>query len=453
MDKRNIINFLFVSSFPVYGLGTYFSAVHSPAGGYIVSIFPLLLIILFYLIDLLYKNEFRIRLNGYYLFMLVFTLSSIASMFIALGKGLPEASLIQTIAKSVLLFVPFHAFLIMMLYNEKKENMVRLTLISLSVLLFINLAGFFGLGLSNAGHSIEGRLNFPFLDGFYSGASLLAIINLILLHYLKRNWKYPIRFGVLAAYFLLNLVLIFLINSRLSILILGMVMALWVFGAIRMKGIFLLSMFTLPILLTSGIIIYKVLQLPGLSFFLQRVNVEDVTTFNGRAFLWRDAMDWLMNDQRGLFFGNGYKGHYFMGLISDVAKLWNEKEVYHMHLHSTSLETLVCQGVVFFLLFAVLFYLVYAYYKKKSKEGNQEGALLPVVIYLLFIMQVDTFLYLDNLGFILFSLLISKLVIDKKANENQAMKIIKQTELFDYTGTATRKWGAVAIHYNETEKS
>lgn len=451
MYKRNIINFLFASSFPVYGLGTYFSAVHSPSAGYIISILPPLLILLFYFIDLLYKNEFRIRLNGHYWFMLIFILSSIASLFIALGKGLPEASLIQTVTKSILLLVPFHAFLIIVLYNEEKENMVRLTLISLSVLLFINLVGFFGLGLSNAGHSIEGRLNFPFLDGFYSGASLLAIINLILLHYLKRNWKYPVRFTALSSYFAFNLVLIFLINSRLSILIFGLVVVLWILGAIRMKGIFLLSMFTLPILLTSGIIIYKILQLPGLTFLLQRVNVEDVTTFNGRAFLWRDAMDWLMNDQRGLFFGNGYKGHYFMGLISDVAKLWNEKEVYHMHLHSTSLETLVCQGVVFFLLFAVLFYLAYTYYKRKNKEGSQEGALLPVVIYLLFIMQVDTFLYLDNLGFILFSLLLSKIVVDKKANESQAIKIIKQAQLLDYTGT-TREWGAVAIHYNKTAK-
>jgi hypothetical protein len=448
MHKRDIINFLFVISFPVYGVGTYFSAISSPSAGYIISILPLFLIMLFYFVDLLYKGEFKIRLNGYYFLMSLFILSSIASLFIALAKGLPEASLIQTVTKSILLFVPFQAFLIAALYNEEKENMLRLTLIGLSALLFINLVGFFGLGMSNAGHSIEGRINFPFLDGFYSWASLLAIINLLLLHYLKRTWKYPVYFSALSAYFVFNFVIFFMINSRLSILIFALVATLWIFGAIRVKGVFLLSMFTIPILLTSGIIIYKILQLPGLSFLLQRVDIEDVTTFNGRAFLWRDAMDWLMNDQQGLLFGNGYKGHYFMGLISDVAKLWNEKEVYHMHLHSTSLETLVSQGVVFFLLFAVLFYLIYTYYKRKNKEGAEEGAFLPVVIYLLFIMQVDTFVYLDNLGFIIFSLLLSKIVIDKKANENQGLKITERTTLLDYTNT-TRQWGAVAFHYDK----
>jgi hypothetical protein len=452
MHKRDIINFLFIISFPVYGIGTFVSAVNSPSAGYIVSIFPLILILLFYFIDLLYKGEFRIRLNAYYFFMTLFILSSVVSLFIALWKGLPEANLIQTVTKSILLFVPFQAFLVILLYNEQRENLVKLTLISLSLLLFINLFGFFGLGMSNAGHSIEGRLNFPFLDGFYSGASLLAIINLILLYYLKRNRMYPVRFASLGGYFVFNFILFFLINSRLSILIFALVVGLWLFGAIRVKGVFLLSMFTLPILLTSGIIIYKILQLPFLSFLLQRVDIQDVTTFNGRAFLWRDAMDWLMNDQQGLLFGNGYKGHYFMGLISDVAKLWNEKEVYHMHLHSTSLETLVSQGLVFFLLFAVLLYMIYAYYKKKHKEGKTEGAFLPVVIYLLFIMQVDTFMYLDNLGFIIFSLLLSPLAIDKKSNENQRIKIPEQTRFLDYVGAA-RKWVAVAFHHHKMQKS
>lgn len=432
MYKRDIVNFLFIISFPVYGIGTYFSAVKSPSAGYLISISPHLMIMLFYFIDVLYARELKIRLNGYYVFMLLFILSSAASLFIAFNKGLPESNLSLTITKSILLIAPFHSFLILVLYNDKKGSLVKLTLLSLSLLLVINLFGYFGLGLSNGTHSIEGRLNFPFLDGFYTGASLLAIINLLLLYYLKRNLTFPLRFASLSAYFLFNLTLFFLINSRLTILVFVLVLVLWFFRLIQLKGVYLLSMFTIPILLGSGVLIYKVLQLPGLTSLLQRVDVEDVTTFNGRAFLWRDAMDWLLYDRQGFLLGNGYKGHYFLGLVSDVAKLWNEKDVHHMHLHSTSMEILVCQGFIFFLIFALLFYHIYRYYKGKHARSEEEGAFLPVVIFLLFLMQVDTFLYLDNLGFVIFSLLVSKVAITQSVLVKQGIKLTKPPEIFPY---------------------
>ena len=309
MYKRDIINFLFIVSFPVYGIGTYISAISSPSAGYLVSISPHLLIILFYVIDLLYQGEYSVRLNRYYIFMLFFVLSAAASLFIALNKGLPEATLLLTITKSILLIVPFQSFIFVILYNDKRVSILKLTVISLSALLAINLIGFFGLGLSNGTHSLEGRVNFPFLEGIYSGASLLAIINLILLHYLQRSWNAPVRFMSLGAYFIFNLALFFAINSRLIILVFVLVMGFCLLGIVRVKGLYLLSLFTIPILLGSGLLIYEILQLPGFSSVMQRVDVEDVTTFNGRAFLWRDAMDWLLLDREGFLLGNGYKGH------------------------------------------------------------------------------------------------------------------------------------------------
>jgi hypothetical protein len=163
------------------------------------------------------------------------------------------------------------------------------------------------------------------------------------------------------------------------------------------------------------------------------VDVEDVTTFNGRAFLWNDAMEWLLHDQQGLIWGNGYKGHYFLGLISDVAKLWNEKDVHHMHLHSTSMEILVSQGLIFFMVFAILLYHVYRYYRSKHQMEQEEGAFLPVVVFLLFILQVDTFLYLDNLGFVIFSLLVAKIAInEKKVADSEGIKLTKQNRVLDY---------------------
>jgi hypothetical protein len=425
MCKRDIINFLFIISFPIYGLGMYFSAIKSPSAGYLISIIPHLLILLVYLIDLLYQGEFEFKINYKYFLMSLFLFSCSASLFISLYKNLPESNLSLTLTKSLLLIVPFHSFLIVMLYNDEKENLLKLTLFSLSFLLAINLVGFYILGLSNGVHSIEGRINFPFLDGFYSGASLLAIINLILLYYLQRAWSDPFRFTSLVVYFLINLALFFQINSRLTILVFALVLALCLFRLIRMKGLYIISMFTIPILLSSGVLIYKLLQLPGASSVFQRVDVEDVTTFNGRAFLWRDGMDWLLNDQQGLIWGNGYKGHYFLGLISDVAKRWNEKDLHHMHFHSTSMEILVSQGLVFFLIFAALLYHLYRYYKDKHKSGKEEGAFLPVIIFLLFIMQVDGFLYFDNMGFVIFSLLVARIAVNRKINEHSGVHLSK----------------------------
>ena len=227
VEKRNVINFLFIVSFPVYGIGNYIAATVSPSIGYLVSILPHLVIILFYCVDLLYKKEFFIRLNGIYLLVILFQMSCIASLFIALNNGLPEANFRLTIGQAITILTPFHAFIVVALYNDRhKEKMTRLTLLSLSLLLAINLVAYFGLGLINVFHSIEGRLSLPFFDGFYSAANVLAIVNLTLLYYLRKSWNNPIRFLSLLAYFSLNLVLFYQINSRLSILIFMLVVIL-----------------------------------------------------------------------------------------------------------------------------------------------------------------------------------------------------------------------------------
>lgn len=443
MNKRDIINFLFIASFPIHGIGTYISAVKSPSLGYMVSISAPLLIIVFYTIDLLYKRQFTIKLNVTYLLMLVYIVSACVSLFIALDKGLPEATSSLTITKSLLLIAPFHAFIIVVLYNKNNEDQIpRLAILSLSLLLLINLLGFFGLGLSNEVHSIEGRLNFPFLDGLYSGASLLAIINLLLLRYLNGAWTNPMKFFSLGIYFVFNLGLFFWINSRLAILILFLVFAFMLFKAIRVKGLFALSMWTIPILLSSGMLLYGFLKLPGMSSIFQRVDVVDVTTFNGRSYIWQDAVDWLMYDQEGLLFGNGYRGHYFLDLISYVAKLWNVKDIHHLHLHSTSLEILVCQGVIIYSLFCLLLYKVYMFYKRKHRNGVEEGVFFPVVVFLLFILQVDTFMYDDGLGFVIFSLLASRAAITRKVDLKAGVKLKNYDESLPYPNPVPFAQGA-----------
>jgi hypothetical protein len=412
IDKRNIINFLFILSLPVYGVGTYIAAAFSPTIGFAFCYSPALAILLFYTIDLLYKRDFSFRLSAVYFLMLLFQLSAIVSLFIAMAKGLPETTLHLTISRAICIIAPFHAFIVVCLYNDNcRERLCRLTLWSLTGLLVINLVAYFGLGLTNALHSIDGRLNLPFFDGLYSGANILAITDLLILHYLLKAWKDPVKFVSLGAYFVFNFVLFYLINSRLSTLILFLVLLLLFFRGIRSSVVYFVSLLTIPILLSSGVLLYRILQQPIFVSLIQRVELEDVTTFNGRAYLWADAIDWLLHDQRGLLLGNGYKGHYFLDLVPDVVKLWNAEDSYQLHLHSTSLETLVCQGVVFYLVLCVLTFFVWRFYRRKHIEGAEEGAFFPVVIFLLFILQVDTFLYLDSMGFVIFALLMSQVVI------------------------------------------
>ena len=419
LNKRDIINFLFVSSFPLYGFGAFVSGAFSSSVGYFVAIFAHLLIIAFYLIDLVYLQNVEIRVNRFYYLFLLFQLTCVVSLFVALGKNLPSTNALGTWTRSILGLVPFQAFVIFFLYNEKhKHNFVRLTFLSFSILLFINLIGYFVLGMSNAIHSIEGRFNFPFLDGFYSGACLIAIMNLMLLSFIKKSFKDPIRLTYLICYFVFNFVLLYYINSRLSLLIFLGVFFMFAFNlSRRFRGVFLVSVFFLPILLNIGLIIYRVLSLPVFVAVIQRVNLADVTTFNGRSFIWQRAIDWMLYDQRGLWFGNGSSGHYFLHLIPDLAIKFGAPNEASLHLHSATLITIVDQGIFGFALLLLVCYRIFVYYRTEFQKNNQEGVFFAVVVFLMFVMQVDTFSYFGTLGYAILALLAARASVNLKASE------------------------------------
>jgi O-antigen ligase len=430
LDKKDIINFLFVISFPIYGIGSFVSGNVSPVLGYLVSISMHFLIILFYVIDLLYKKEFKLRINASFFFMILYLASSAGSLLVSLSRQTLHPNPVLMYAKMILVTLPFFAFIAVCLYNDNRpDQLVKLTFRSLSVLLFINLIGFFGLGLDNATHSIEGRINFPFLDGLYSGACMLAVLNLMVLYFLQRSLDNPLKVTYLLAYFAVNLVLLFFINSRLTILVFILVFLLFAFNVSRsFRGLFLGSLLTLPILLNGGLLLYRILSLPVFVFIMQRVNLIDVTTFNGRALVWQRAIDWLFYDQRGVIFGNGANGHYYLHLIPDIAKMWGVPEQYS-HLHSTVLMVVVDQGIVGYLLLIGLFYRMYIYYRKKFQMGSKDGVFFSVVVFMLIVMQVDTFVLLENLGFVIFNLLIAKTALNE-TNPSMAQADIQKQASF-----------------------
>jgi hypothetical protein len=98
--------------------------------------------------------------------------------------------------------------------------------------------------------------------------------------------------------------------------------------------------------------------------------------------------------------------------------MWNEENTHHMHLHSSSLEILVSQGILFFIVYCVMLHKTYMYYRSKHAERKEQGVFLPIMIFLFFILQVDTFVYLDNLGFLLFSMMVARVSIRGKTAES-----------------------------------
>lgn len=413
--KKSIINFLFVSSFPIYGLGCYVSASMSPSLGLILTTLPYFLIILFYAIDLLYKEDIYIKVNGYYYLVLGLLACYVTSLFVAVEKQLPDFPFRLAVLKSVLMLAFFHAFIIVYLYNQKKEEIVRLAFNGFTVLLLINVVGYFVLGLNNSTHDIEGRISFPFINGLYSGASLVAIINLMLFYFLKLNWNKPITSGRLLTYFLVNLLFLFYINSRLITLISLLVIVLLLLNVRKkFRGLFIVSLATVPILLSAGTIIFEILSNPIFAAIMQRVDFYDITTFNGRSFIWQSGIDWLLYDQHGLIFGNGYKGHYFQNILDDVGQAFALKDLYSLHMHSGYLEILVSQGLVGFGIFTALLYSLFRYYRKKYANSDMEGVFFPVVVFLLFDAGIDTSVYMENLGGLICALLIAGVCIKSK---------------------------------------
>jgi O-antigen ligase len=82
-----------------------------------------------------------------------------------------------------------------------------------------------------------------------------------------------------------------------------------------------------------------------------------------------------------------------------------------MHFHSSSLEIAVNQGLFGYLIFAFLLYKLFAYYRAKYVLREPDGDFLPAIVFLLFLLQIDTFVYMAGLGFIIFALLLARVCV------------------------------------------
>lgn len=322
------------------------------------------------------------------------------SFLVSLMWGYDGLGPLNVNTRIVLFFVPFLSAVIVHVYNREYDDFswARLFMRSMGLFLVVNAMGM-AAGIPNLIHSFSGRFDFPFSMGIYSTAHAVALFALGLVFYVRDFNTKPLNFILMAGVFLACLGIIMNLNSRLSIMIFFVLLLLFVTRSIKAaKGIYTISLFTMPLLVSFANLVYLLLSQPFLANILGRVDKEDVTTFNGRTYLWESAAEWVLDDRRGFLFGNGYMGQDKLDMLLLMEDLgWGDSSV--IHLHSTFLEVLVDQGLVALILLYILTWRGYVYYRKQYKNNSDEAPLFAVYVYLMFIWQIDIFCYGIDLGF------------------------------------------------------
>lgn len=417
VSKTSVVNCLFVLSFSFYGLGFYASRTGNYSLGTMVSLSPLLIIILFFFVDALLANQFPKLVNYNYFLVLLFTFFCVYSLFVGLKNAVPGRNLINTVTLSFFIAVLTHSTLIVQHYNRKNPHfsIAHLLYWGLTLLIVVNLLGWLA-GFRNTNYSTPGRLDLPFGPGIYFAAHTVAVINaLIVGQWLAESQTVRQRsFSVLQ--FGANLAIMYLINSRIAILTFGLVAGILLLKLIRFyRLVYLAFLFTIPLLLNFSLLIWNVISQPIFVSVLQnRVAFETVTTFNGRRYIWEEGIDWLLRQGEGFFWGNGFRGHYTIDLLSDLHEGWDIWEKYDLHMHSTTLEFLLCQGVIGTAPLFLLAYLALYHCTRQHLARSVDASLIGALLYVLFVMQIDFFAYINNIGFYIFFVIVSAVVVPKK---------------------------------------
>lgn len=422
--KSQLFNALFIAGFPIFGLGSYQGGKGSISEGMLISIAPFAAIVLIHLIDAAYRRGVRRSLTPVWWLAMAYIGTLIASQFVALRGGIPGVLFGNAVISGLFYLLPFLAAVVVHLHGRSDPgfDFGRILFIGLSALLALNVLGFLG-GVRAMGHAFEGRANFPFLRGIYTGAHLLSVWALMLMVRMRGGAQRPAATALAVLALAIGLYFMLRINSRLSILIFMMLTVLFVTKAIKVvRGLYTISLFTLPLLLSFSALVYQVISKPFFAAILGRVSYEDVTSFNGRSHIWQAIGDWVWSDRTGLLWGNGYKGHYALRLYDHVAVLWGTSHSYNIHSHSTFAEVLVSQGIVGVLLLYAVFWKAFKHYRGQYLEGTSQAPLFAGLCYLLFIWQIDIFCYGMDLGHAILFAMLAPLCVRPPASEAALLK-------------------------------
>lgn len=419
ISKRKLINTIFILSFPWYGYGAYTWLTKGFAEGMFTCALPFLLILFIHVLNWSYGQAPPIRVNRKFLWVIAALASIGASLPLGLYYKSPVIRPLNSTILVVLFFAPFLSAVVVQAYNQaiKGFSLTRLVLAGLLGYLLFNLAGM-AAGMHNKLHFFPGRASPPFAMGIYDTAHILSMLNLMLLFEFRNFKENPLRWLALGAIYMVALAIMLSINSRLSFMIFLVFTVLFVTRAMKvLRGLFTVSLFTMPIMMTFGLLIYEILSLPVFKAVLERVDKQDVVTFNGRTYIWGSALDWFLDDRRGFLFGNGYNGQYRLRLLDWVAKLWGERGSYNLHMHSAFLEFLIDQGIVGIVLMYGVYWMGYKYYRHEYMGNTALAPLYAVFIYMMFAWQIDIVGYGIYSGFVIVFILMAPVVMKSQADE------------------------------------
>ncbi|MEM6630063.1 MAG: hypothetical protein AAF694_10350 [Bacteroidota bacterium] len=417
ISKRKLVNALFIVNFLFFGFGQYITNNFSTPAGHMLSILPHILLIVFYALDSLYGRKFIFRVNLQAIWVLLFVGAFAYSGLVGLRVGIPGYDLIKTITEVLRVGVPFIGFLIWNFYNAGDESFdpVRQTLIGLGIYFIVNLMGV-AAGITTLAHGFEDRISLPFSDGIYDGGNVLAIFAILIFPILiqlrgasvGQRFKYILYFGIICG-------LLFVINSRLTILILLFIMGIFTVRLAYVHwAIFIGAWCMIPFLLNSKMLVYNILSSPMFASILKRVDLEDITSYNSRAYIWERAVEWIEKDQTGILTGNGFRGFGTLRIYEDITDKWMV-DVYTLHSHSTMLDLLICQGIIGLGIVFGMMFIAMRFFRMAKKNGyNNMVRFYPIVIFLLYLMQIDSFVYPGGIGFEIFLMLFSLLAVNRK---------------------------------------
>lgn len=416
ITKRWLINALYVAALPVYGYGFFYGAKNgSISKGMIVSIIPYILLIAVHLIDLIYRG-YALRVTNRFYWLAMATLVSMASgMWIAYFRGFPGFEMFNTMMQTLLIILPFQAAVVVQVVNRDDPDFdfAGLFLWSIVALIFFNFLGY-AAGQSNLVHYFPGRINLPYMRGLYDAAHLLSLINLMLLFHIKDFTRRPGTFLAMLGFYLVNVAVMISVNSRLSFMAFVILTVLFIARVLRTaRFVYPVSLFTIPLLLSFALLIYEVMSLPVFQAVLDRVSKEDVTSFNGRSYIWYAAWDWLVSDRRDLLFGAGYNGQYWFGMMEKIGVLWGVEKPAFIHMHSSSLQVLMAQGITGFVLMCACMWQVFRFYRQQYITNTALAPLFAAAVYFLFIWQIDIFVYGIDIGTLLFFSLLAYFAVDR----------------------------------------
>lgn len=394
--------------------------------GHILGVLPHILLIVFYAIDALYRRSLPLKVNRNYLIFLFFLMSAFFARFVAMSAGVPGFDMLKTITGGLTFFLPIHGYLIWNFYNVDHEDFdpIQQTIAAFSVFLLANLLAL-GAGIETQAHGFEGRVNLPFAGGVYDGGNMLAIFCILIFPFVFKTKGMTMgRRFLFLGFFAVILVLLMSINSRLTTVTLLFLIGLFVTRLAYLHRLtFLAAWFMIPFLLSFSLLVYQILSLPIFTSVLKRVSMTDITTYNGRSYLWEKGLNWITSLGDGWLFGNGTNGHASLGLYSEYVMDMDEvgpndimlsSDLFALHSHSSMIDIFTAQGFFGILLFAGIFFVMMAYFRKSYNLPVEDQRFYPVAIFLLYLLQVDGFVEPGSMGFTVLALVASRACIRRK---------------------------------------